>query len=54
MEVFLLIQASSSTGFLVSARAGSGLVIARLEDGGWSAPSAISSAGMVNFHSKPN
>ncbi|KAI9089480.1 hypothetical protein DFS34DRAFT_639362 [Phlyctochytrium arcticum] len=33
-------------GFLVSARAGSGLVIARLENGSWSAPSAIGTAGM--------
>ncbi|KAH9835406.1 DUF500-domain-containing protein [Rhodofomes roseus] len=33
-------------GFLFSARAGSGVVIARLEDGSWSAPSAIGSAGL--------
>ncbi|KAJ3056009.1 hypothetical protein HK097_008498 [Rhizophlyctis rosea] len=33
-------------GFLFSGRAGSGLVIARLDDGSWSAPSAIATAGM--------
>ncbi|KZT36043.1 DUF500-domain-containing protein [Sistotremastrum suecicum HHB10207 ss-3] len=33
-------------GFLVSARAGSGIVIAKLEDGSWSPPSAIGTAGM--------
>ncbi|KZT52757.1 DUF500-domain-containing protein [Calocera cornea HHB12733] len=33
-------------GFVVSARAGSGIVIARLDDGSWSAPSAIGTAGM--------
>ncbi|KAJ3032621.1 hypothetical protein HDV00_007315 [Rhizophlyctis rosea] len=33
-------------GFLFSGRAGSGLVIARLDDGRWSAPSAIATAGM--------
>lgn len=33
-------------GFLFSGRVGSGLVIARLEDGSWSAPSAIATAGM--------
>ncbi|KND01406.1 uncharacterized protein SPPG_03216 [Spizellomyces punctatus DAOM BR117] len=33
-------------GFLFSGRAGSGLVIARLDNGGWSAPSAIGTAGM--------
>ncbi|KAJ1309710.1 hypothetical protein OPQ81_006475 [Rhizoctonia solani] len=33
-------------GFLFSARAGSGIVIARLHDGTWSAPSAIGTAGM--------
>ncbi|KAI1797964.1 hypothetical protein LXA43DRAFT_1088118 [Ganoderma leucocontextum] len=33
-------------GFLFSARAGSGIVIAKLEDGTWSAPSAIGSAGL--------
>ncbi|KAH9932224.1 uncharacterized protein B0H18DRAFT_1115914 [Fomitopsis serialis] len=33
-------------GFLFSARAGTGVVIARLEDGSWSAPSAIGSAGL--------
>lgn len=35
----------AKAGFIVSARAGSGLVIARLADGGWSAPSAIGTAG---------
>ncbi|KAI8343432.1 hypothetical protein BC941DRAFT_411372, partial [Chlamydoabsidia padenii] len=33
-------------GFLFSGRAGSGLVIARLADGSWSAPSAIGTVGM--------
>ncbi|OSX63710.1 hypothetical protein POSPLADRAFT_1139527 [Postia placenta MAD-698-R-SB12] len=33
-------------GFLFSARAGTGVVIARLEDGTWSAPSAIGTAGL--------
>lgn len=32
-------------GFLGSARFGSGLVIARLPDGSWSAPSAIATGG---------
>ncbi|KAF8488178.1 hypothetical protein JB92DRAFT_3017897 [Gautieria morchelliformis] len=33
-------------GFVFSARAGSGIVIAKLADGTWSAPSAIGTAGM--------
>ncbi|KIP11897.1 hypothetical protein PHLGIDRAFT_124552 [Phlebiopsis gigantea 11061_1 CR5-6] len=33
-------------GFLFSARAGSGVVIARLPDGSWSSPSAIGTAGL--------
>lgn len=33
-------------GFVLSARAGSGIVIARLDDGSWSAPSAIGLAGL--------
>ncbi|TFK86653.1 DUF500-domain-containing protein [Polyporus arcularius HHB13444] len=33
-------------GFLFSARAGSGVVIAKLDDGTWSAPSAIGTAGL--------
>ncbi|KAI0036222.1 hypothetical protein K488DRAFT_41705 [Vararia minispora EC-137] len=33
-------------GFVFSARAGSGIVIARLQDGSWSAPSAIGLAGL--------
>ncbi|GJE86500.1 SYLF-domain-containing protein [Phanerochaete sordida] len=33
-------------GFLFSARAGSGVVIARLQDGTWSCPSAIGTAGI--------
>ncbi|TFY73863.1 hypothetical protein EWM64_g10147, partial [Hericium alpestre] len=33
-------------GFLFSARAGSGVVIARLHDGSWSCPSAIGIAGL--------
>lgn len=34
-------------GFLFSGRAGSGIVVARLPGGGWSAPSGINTAGMV-------
>ncbi|KAI8809267.1 hypothetical protein BJ742DRAFT_677130 [Cladochytrium replicatum] len=33
-------------GFLFTGRAGSGLVVARADDGGWSAPSAIFTTGM--------
>uniref|UniRef100_H2ZWG5 SH3 and SYLF domain containing 1 n=1 Tax=Latimeria chalumnae TaxID=7897 RepID=H2ZWG5_LATCH len=33
-------------GFLVTARGGSGIVVARLPDGRWSAPSAIGIAGL--------
>ncbi|KAG2123606.1 hypothetical protein DEU56DRAFT_829361 [Suillus clintonianus] len=33
-------------GFLFSARAGTGIVIAKLDDGSWSAPSGIGSAGL--------
>jgi lipid-binding SYLF domain-containing protein len=33
-------------GFLVSIRAGSGIVIAKLSDGSWSAPAAIGVAGL--------
>jgi len=33
-------------GFVFSARGGSGVVIAKLEDGSWSAPSAIGTAGV--------
>ncbi|THH11770.1 hypothetical protein EW145_g431 [Phellinidium pouzarii] len=40
--IFTIIKA----GFLFSARAGSGVVIARLNDGTWSAPSAIGTAGL--------
>ncbi|KAI9511628.1 DUF500-domain-containing protein [Russula earlei] len=40
--IFTIIKA----GFLFSARAGSGIVIARLDDGSWSAPSAIGLAGV--------
>ncbi|KAM0792945.1 hypothetical protein ACM66B_002704 [Microbotryomycetes sp. NB124-2] len=35
----------AKAGFIFSARAGSGVVIARLQDGTWSAPSAIGTAG---------
>ncbi|KAI8983789.1 hypothetical protein BDB01DRAFT_790109 [Pilobolus umbonatus] len=42
LAVFTVIKA----GFLFSGRAGSGLVIARLPDGTWSAPSAIMTGGM--------
>ncbi|KAF8912951.1 hypothetical protein CPB84DRAFT_1957355, partial [Gymnopilus junonius] len=40
--IFTIVKA----GFLVSARAGSGVVIAKLDDGTWSAPSAIGTAGL--------
>lgn len=40
--VFLTIM---KAGFLLSARVGTGLVLNRLEDGSWSAPSAISISG---------
>ncbi|GAA5913342.1 uncharacterized protein JCM6883_003045 [Sporobolomyces salmoneus] len=33
-------------GFVFSARAGTGVVIARLKDGSWSAPSAVGTAGL--------
>ncbi|GAA5854900.1 hypothetical protein JCM8547_004114 [Rhodosporidiobolus lusitaniae] len=35
----------AKAGFVFSARAGSGLVIAKLPDGSWSAPSAVGTAG---------
>lgn len=35
----------AKAGFGFSARAGSGIVIARLPDGSWSAPSAVGTAG---------
>uniref|UniRef100_A0A8H7YAK8 Ysc84 actin-binding domain-containing protein n=1 Tax=Psilocybe cubensis TaxID=181762 RepID=A0A8H7YAK8_PSICU len=40
--IFTIVKA----GFVFSARAGSGIVIARLDDGTWSAPSAIGTAGL--------
>ncbi|KAJ7275430.1 hypothetical protein B0H12DRAFT_1087300 [Mycena haematopus] len=40
--IFTILKA----GFLFSARAGTGIVIARLADGSWSAPSAIGTAGL--------
>ncbi|KAG0348999.1 hypothetical protein BG004_002857 [Podila humilis] len=42
LAIFTVIKA----GFLFSGRAGSGLVVARLDDGSWSAPSAIGTGGM--------
>lgn len=36
----------AKAGFVVSARAGSGIVIARLPNGEWSAPTAIGTAGL--------
>ncbi|KAH7034133.1 actin cortical patch component Lsb4 [Linnemannia elongata] len=42
LAIFTVIKA----GFLFSGRAGSGVVVARLEDGTWSAPSAIGTGGM--------
>lgn len=40
--IFTIVKA----GFIFSARAGSGVVIAKLSDGSWSAPSAIGTAGV--------
>ncbi|KAG0249481.1 hypothetical protein BG011_009264 [Mortierella polycephala] len=42
LAIFTVIKA----GFLFSGRAGAGIVVARLEDGSWSAPSAIGTGGM--------
>ncbi|KAK4516270.1 uncharacterized protein ATC70_011240 [Mucor velutinosus] len=42
LAIFTVLKA----GFLFSGRAGSGLVVARLPDGSWSAPSAIITGGM--------
>ncbi|KAI9485624.1 MAG: hypothetical protein EXX96DRAFT_545823 [Benjaminiella poitrasii] len=42
LAIYTVIKA----GFLFSGRAGSGIVIARLPDGGWSAPSAIGTGGI--------
>ncbi|KAG0290694.1 hypothetical protein BGZ98_003330 [Dissophora globulifera] len=42
LAIFTVIKA----GFLFSGRAGSGLVVARLDDGSWSAPSAIGTGGV--------
>ncbi|KAI7902635.1 uncharacterized protein BX663DRAFT_509917 [Cokeromyces recurvatus] len=42
LAIYTVIKA----GFLFSGRAGSGIVIARLPEGGWSAPSAIGTGGI--------
>ncbi|PNI18258.1 SH3YL1 isoform 28, partial [Pan troglodytes] len=42
----LAILSVIKAGFLVTARGGSGIVVARLPDGKWSAPSAIGIAGL--------
>uniref|UniRef100_A0A8C9LUM5 SH3 and SYLF domain containing 1 n=1 Tax=Piliocolobus tephrosceles TaxID=591936 RepID=A0A8C9LUM5_9PRIM len=42
----LAILSVIKAGFLVTARGGSGIVLARLPDGKWSAPSAIGIAGL--------
>ncbi|KAF1801808.1 hypothetical protein V8B55DRAFT_1474136 [Mucor lusitanicus] len=42
----LAIYTVLKAGFLFSGRAGSGIVIARLPEGGWSAPSAIGTGGI--------
>uniref|UniRef100_A0A2D4GXR3 SH3 domain-containing YSC84-like protein 1 n=1 Tax=Micrurus corallinus TaxID=54390 RepID=A0A2D4GXR3_MICCO len=42
----LAILSVIKAGFLVTARGGSGIVLARLSNGGWSAPSAIGIAGL--------
>lgn len=41
IAVFTIVKA----GFVFSGKAGSGIVIARLPDGSWSAPSCIATAG---------
>lgn len=41
----LVILTVLKAGFLFSGRAGSGVIVARLPDGGWSAPSAVVTAG---------
>jgi lipid-binding SYLF domain-containing protein len=38
-------------GFLLTGKVGTGLVVARLPDGSWSAPSAIATAGTRSCHS---
>ncbi|CAK4473351.1 unnamed protein product [Aphanomyces euteiches] len=42
----LAIMSIAKVGFLVSAQAGTGLVVAKLPDGSWSAPSAIGTVGL--------
>lgn len=42
LAVFTILKA----GFVFSGKAGSGLVVARLPDGSWSAPSCIATAGV--------
>jgi lipid-binding SYLF domain-containing protein len=42
LAVFTILKA----GFVFSGKAGSGIVIARLPDGSWSAPSCIATAGV--------
>ncbi|TKC41009.1 hypothetical protein EI555_015909, partial [Monodon monoceros] len=42
----LVVLSAIKAGFLVTARGGSGIVLARLPDGKWSAPSAIGIAGL--------
>ncbi|KAG0318636.1 hypothetical protein BGZ99_005580 [Dissophora globulifera] len=42
LAIFTVVKA----GFLFSGRAGAGIVVARLDDGSWSAPSAIGTGGM--------
>ena len=46
MVTFKLLIPSSPTGFVFSGKAGSGIVIARLPDGSWSAPSCIATGGV--------
>lgn len=41
----LVVLTVLKAGFLFSGRAGSGVIVARLPDGGWSAPSAVVTAG---------
>ncbi|EEB05944.1 actin cortical patch component Lsb4 [Schizosaccharomyces japonicus yFS275] len=42
----LVVMTVLKAGFMFSGRIGSGLIVARLDDGTWSAPSAVCTAGM--------
>jgi lipid-binding SYLF domain-containing protein len=46
MRIGLAVFQVLKAGFMFSGKAGSGLVIARLPDGSWSAPSCIATGGL--------